>query len=160
MIATHADSVVAEAINKGFHGFDYQLAYDAAYKDAMTPPEGDTTRDWHDRQPGVPYEARPGLTYYKQLGYVPVDKTAEAASETLEDAYDDFAVAQVAKALGRDKDFRLLSVARATTVISTTRRAGSCRDETPTAPGRARTMAGPRAISGSTRIPCSTILRG
>jgi len=107
MIATHADSVVAEAINKGFHGFDYQLAYDAAYKDAMTPPEGDTTRDWHDRQPGVPYEARPGLTYYKQLGYVPVDKTAEAASETLEDAYDDFAVAQVAKALGRDKDFRL-----------------------------------------------------
>ena len=109
MIATHADSVVAEAINKGFHGFDYQLAYDAAYKDAMTPPEGDTTRDWHDRQPGVPYEARPGLTYYKQLGYVPVDKTAEAASETLEDAYDDFAVAQVAKALGRDKDFRLFT---------------------------------------------------
>src|SRR6267378_3256758 len=106
MIATHADSVVAEAINKGFHGFDYHLAYDAVYKDAMTPPEGDTTRDWHDRQPGVPYEARPGLTYYKQLGYVPVDKTAEAASETLEDAYDDFAVAQVAKALGRDKDFR------------------------------------------------------
>src|SRR5437868_13428238 len=107
MIATHADAVVAEAINKGFHGFDYRLAYEAAYKDAMTPPEGDTTRDWHDRQPGVPYEARPGLTYYKQLGYVPVDKTAEAASETLEDAYDDFAVAQVAKALGRDKDFRL-----------------------------------------------------
>src|SRR5256885_3885072 len=107
MIATHADSVVAEAINKGFHGFDYQLAYDAAYKDAMRPPEGDTTRDWHDRQPGVPYEARPGLKYYKQLGYVPVDKTAEAAAETLEDAYDDFAVAQVAKALGRDEDFRL-----------------------------------------------------
>ena len=109
MIATHADSVVAEAINKGFHGFDYRLAYDAVYKDAMTPPEGDTTRDWHDRQPEVPYEARPGLTYYKQLGYVPVDKTAEAASETLEDAYDDFAVAQVAKAVGRDKDFRFFS---------------------------------------------------
>jgi predicted alpha-1,2-mannosidase len=106
MIATHADSVVAEAINKGFHGFDYRLAYDAVYKDAMTPPEGDTTRDWHNGEPGVPYEARPGLTYYKQLGYVPVDKTAEAASETLEDAYDDFAVAQVAKAVGRDEDFR------------------------------------------------------
>jgi predicted alpha-1,2-mannosidase len=106
MIATHADAVVAEAINKGFHGFDYRLAYEAVFKDAMTPPEGDTTRDWHDRQEGVPYEARPGLTYYKLLGYVPVDKTAEAASETLEDAYDDFAVAQVAKALGRDADFR------------------------------------------------------
>lgn len=107
MIATHADSVVAEAINKGFHGFDYQLAYSAVYKDAMAPPEGDTTRDWHDRQPGIPYEARPGLTYYKQLGYVPVDKTAESASETLEDAFDDYAVAEVAKALGRKSDYRL-----------------------------------------------------
>ena len=42
MIATHADAVVAEAINKGFHGFDYHLAYKAVYKDAMTPPAGDT----------------------------------------------------------------------------------------------------------------------
>ena len=106
MIATHADAVVAEAINKGFHGFDYHLAYKAVYKDAMTPPEGDTTRDWHDRQAHVPYEARAGLTYYKQIGYVPVDKTAEAASGTLEDAYDDFAVAQVAKAVGKDADYR------------------------------------------------------
>jgi predicted alpha-1,2-mannosidase len=106
MIATHADAVVAEAINKGFHGFDYHLAYQAVYKDAMTPPTGDTTRDWHDRQAHVPYEARAGLTYYRKLGYVPVDKTAEAASSTLEDAYDDFAVAQVAKAVGKEADYR------------------------------------------------------
>src|SRR5437016_1934898 len=106
MIATHADSVVAEAINKGFRGFDYRLADEAVHKDATTPPDGDTTREWDDREPDVPYEARPGLTYYKQLGYVPVDMTAEAASETLEDAYDDFAVAQVAKAVGKDADFR------------------------------------------------------
>lgn len=107
MIATHADSVVAEAISKGFHGFDYRLAYQAVYKDAMTPPEADTTRDWHDRQARVPYEARAGLTYYKQLGYVPVDRTAEAASSTLEDAYDDFAVAQIARAVGKEADYRL-----------------------------------------------------
>src|SRR5579863_6835793 len=106
MIATHADAVVAEAMSKGFHGFDYGLAWQAVYKDAMTPPDGDTTRDWHDREPGVPYEARPGLTYYKKLGYVPLDKTAESASETLEDAFDDFAVAQVAKIVGRDADYR------------------------------------------------------
>jgi predicted alpha-1,2-mannosidase len=37
---------------------------------------------------------------------VPADKTAEAASETLEDAYDDFAVATVARAVGNDKDYR------------------------------------------------------
>ncbi len=106
MIATHADSILAEAINKGFHGFDYHLAYRAVYKDAMTPPAGDTTRDWHDRQAHLPYEARAGLTWYKQIGYVPVDKIAEAASSTLEDAYDDFAVAQIAKAIGRDADYR------------------------------------------------------
>ena len=105
MIATHADAVVAEAINKGFHGFDYNLAYEAAYKDAMTPPDGDTNRKWLDREPHTPYEARAGLTYSRQLGYVPADKTAEAASSTLEDAYDDYAVAQIAKAVGKEGDY-------------------------------------------------------
>ena len=104
MVGTPADSIVAEAIVKGFHGFDYQLAYQALYKDAMTPPDGDTTRRWSDREPHTPYEARAGLTYSKKLGYIPVDKTAEAASSTLEEGYDDFAVAQVAKAVGKPKD--------------------------------------------------------
>ena len=44
----------------------------------MTPPDGDTTRRWLDREPHTPYEARAGLTYYKQLGYIPTDKTDEA----------------------------------------------------------------------------------
>src|SRR5207248_3248443 len=52
-----------------------------------------------------PYEARAGLSYAKTLGYVPADKTAEAASSTLEDAYDDYAVAQIAKALGKQSDY-------------------------------------------------------
>ena len=63
MIGTHADSLVAEAISKGFKGFDYGLAYAAVYKDAMTPPDGDNTRRWFDREPYTPYEARAGLTY-------------------------------------------------------------------------------------------------
>jgi len=105
MIGTHADSLVAEAIAKGFTGFDHKTAWDAVYKDAMTPPDGDTTRRWLDREPHTPYEARAGLTYYKQLGYVPTDKTDEAASRTIEDSYDDWCVAQVAKALGRQKDY-------------------------------------------------------
>jgi len=78
----------------------------ALYKDAMTPPDGDTTRRWLDREEGTPYEARAGLTYYKQLGFIPTDKTDEAASRTLEDSYDDWCVAQIAKALGRDQDYR------------------------------------------------------
>ena len=106
MIATHADSMVAEAINKGFRGFDLNLAYKAAYKDAMTPPDGDTTRKWYDREPHTPYEARAGLTYAKTLGYVPNDKTAESASSSLEDDYDDYAVAQIAKAAGKETDYK------------------------------------------------------
>ena len=106
MISTHADSMVAEALSKDMSGFDRKLAWEAVYKDAMTPPDGDTTRRWYDREPNVPYEARAGLTYSKQLGYVPADKTAESASRTLEDAYEDFAVATVAKSLGREDDYR------------------------------------------------------
>ncbi|WP_446743329.1 GH92 family glycosyl hydrolase [Silvibacterium acidisoli] len=106
MIATHADSLVAEAFRKGFHGFDQQLAWQAVYKDAMTPPDGDTTRRWLDREEHTPYEARAGLTYYKQLGYIPTDRTDEASSRTLEDSYDDWCVAQIAKALGRTEDYQ------------------------------------------------------
>jgi predicted alpha-1,2-mannosidase len=105
MIGTHADSLVSEAIRKGFHGFDRQLAWQAVYKDAMTPPDGDTTRRWLDREEHTPYEARGGLTYYKQLGYIPTDMADEAASRTLEDSYDDWCVAKMAKALGREKDY-------------------------------------------------------
>jgi predicted alpha-1,2-mannosidase len=105
MIATHADSLVAEAIRKGFHGFDREVAWQAVYKDAMTPPDGDRTRRWLDREEHTPYEARAGITYYKQLGYIPTDKIDEAASRTLEDSYDDWCVAQIAKALGRINDY-------------------------------------------------------
>lgn len=106
MIATHADSLVAEAVNKGFKGFDLKLAYAAVAKDATTPPDGDTTRRWYDREPDEPYEARAGLTYSLKLGYIPADKVAESTSSTLEDSYDDYAVAQVAKAAGDIEGYR------------------------------------------------------
>ncbi|WP_426662034.1 GH92 family glycosyl hydrolase [Rhodanobacter aciditrophus] len=105
MIGTHADSLVAEAIAKGFKGFDRQRAYAAVRKDATVPPDGDTTRRWFDREPHTPYEARAGLTYALKLGYIPADKVAESASSTLEEAYDDYAVAQVAKATGHAQDY-------------------------------------------------------
>jgi predicted alpha-1,2-mannosidase len=105
MIGTHADSLVAEALRKNFPGIDRNLAWTAVYKDAMTPPDDDTKHHWFDREPHTPYEARGGLTYSKVLGFVPNDKTAESASRTLEDAYDDWCVAQVAKALGKTKDY-------------------------------------------------------
>ncbi len=108
MIGTHADSVLAEAIAKGFRGFDQKLAYDAVHKDAMVPPDGDTKRRWLDREEHTPYEARGGLTYLQKLGYIPDDKTAESASRTLEDAYDDWCAAQVARAAGKEDEYRFL----------------------------------------------------
>ncbi len=101
MIGTHADSLVAEAVRKGFHGFDRETAWQAVLKDATVPPDGDTRRRWKDREEQTPYEARAGLTYYLKLGYVPTDKTDEAASNTIEGSYDDWCVAQIAKALGK-----------------------------------------------------------
>lgn len=105
MIGTHADSLIAEAVNKGFHGFDWNLAYAAVHKDATVPPDRDTELRYSDRQPHTPFEARAGLTYEKQIGYVPADRTAEAGSRTLEYCYDDYAVAQLAKAVGNNADY-------------------------------------------------------
>ncbi len=109
MISTPADSIVAEAINKGFNGFDYDLAYQAVYQDAMTPPNNDVSNTWPDRSQGQPYSAREGLTFYKLLGYCANDKTARSASCTLEGAYDDWCVAQVAKAAGNTNDYRFFN---------------------------------------------------
>lgn len=100
MIGTHADAVLADAVVKGVKGFDLKEAYKACMKDAMTPPDGDSVKYWGDRVPWTSYEARQGLTWYMKLGYVPVDKTAESVSSSLEYTYDDFCVAQVAKATG------------------------------------------------------------
>lgn len=108
MIGTHADAVVADAIVKGVKGIDLERAFAAVWKDAMTPPTGDSIRRWEDRAPWTAYEARGGLTWYKQLGYVPIDKTNESVSRTLEFAYDDFCVAQVALAAGKTEEAKLL----------------------------------------------------
>lgn len=106
MIGTPADAIIADAYIKGFRDFDIKNAYAAIYKDAMTPPDSDLYKRWEDRAGWSSYEARGGLTYYKSLGYVPADKTNEAVSRTLEFAYEDFCVAQVAKELNNDKDYK------------------------------------------------------
>jgi predicted alpha-1,2-mannosidase len=108
MISTHGDSVIADAYVKGIRGFDLTKAYEATYKNAMTPPEGDAGNKWIDRAPWTAYEARGGLTWYKSLGFVPQDKTDESVSRTLEFAYDDYCVAQLAKAVGKLDDYELL----------------------------------------------------
>lgn len=105
MIGTHADAVVADAFVKGFKDYDLNKAYSAVYKNAMTPPDNDANMRWADREVTKLYEGRGGLTWYKEKGYVPADKTAESVSRTLEFAYDDFCVAQIAKGLGKTEDY-------------------------------------------------------
>jgi predicted alpha-1,2-mannosidase len=108
MISTHADAVVADAYVKGFRGYSTKLAYEAMHKDAFTAPDGDTQKKWGDRDLWTSFEARGGLTNYHKLGYVPVDKTRESVSRTIEYGIDDYCVAQVAKALGKDDDYKQL----------------------------------------------------
>ena len=108
MVGTHADAVIADAYIKGFRDYDIDLAYEAIRKDAMHPPYRDTEKRWGDRDEGRLYEARGGLTYYHSLGYVPSDKTREAVTRTIEFGIDDYAIAQMAKDLGKTNDYERL----------------------------------------------------
>ena len=93
MVGTHADAVFADAIVKGVPGFDRELAYEAIRKHAFEVVEDDT---------GF---GRLGLRDYMELGYAPDDRVHHAsASRTLDYAYDDFCIAQVAEVLGREED--------------------------------------------------------
>lgn len=106
MIGTHADAIIADAYINGFRDYDINLAYEAIHKDATVPPSGDTLKTWYDREPWTAYEARAGLTYYQSIGYVPVDKTAESVSRTIEFGIDDYCVAQMAKGTGKTGDYQ------------------------------------------------------
>jgi predicted alpha-1,2-mannosidase len=86
MIGYHAVPVIVDGFLKGVKGFDVQHAYDAVKTTAMNPD----------------YD---GLAAYRKLGWVPFDQENESLSKTLEYAYDDWCVAQMAKALGKQDDF-------------------------------------------------------
>lgn len=94
MMGTHADSVIADAYIKGVQDFDVEKAYETMRKNAMLPAAG-------------VYKAREGLADYKELGYVPVAKWSESVARTLEFAYDDYCVAQMAQSLGKETDYKL-----------------------------------------------------
>src|SRR5690606_15641658 len=105
MVGTHADAVIADAYVKGFRDYDIDLAYEAVRKDAFQPPNRDTEKNWGDRDEGVLYEARGGLTYYHSLGYVAADRTRECGTRTIEFGIDDYSIAQMANELGKTEDY-------------------------------------------------------
>jgi predicted alpha-1,2-mannosidase len=108
MISTHADAVIADAYVKGVRGYDVKLAYEALLKDAMVPPDNDTSLAYGDRDLWTGYEARAGLTAFNSIGYVPFGKTAESVSRTTEYSSDNYSVAQMAKGLGKTADYNQL----------------------------------------------------
>jgi len=89
MIGNNSASVVADAYIKGLRGYAIEKLWEALKHGANN--EG-------------PMEAvgRSGVKYYNELGYVPFDvNVRENAAKTLEYAYDDFAIYQLGKALGK-----------------------------------------------------------
>ncbi|KZT23257.1 glycoside hydrolase family 92 protein [Neolentinus lepideus HHB14362 ss-1] len=105
MVGTHADSLVAEAVLKGFTGFDIETAWEAIYKDSTVPPDNDWDISYFDREENVGYEVRAGLSsVYATKGWVASDIHSEAGSRTLDYAYDDYAVSVLASLLNKTSD--------------------------------------------------------
>lgn len=88
---SNANVLVADAYVKGLTGIDYPTAFKAMQKDANVAPEN------------ARKEGRGGLDTYNRLGYV-AQPTERAGSRTVEYAYDDFAIAEVACGLGHDDE--------------------------------------------------------
>jgi predicted alpha-1,2-mannosidase len=82
MTGYHAVAVIADAVIKGNTPFDANKALDACVRTA------------HHRS----YD---GIGLYEDMGYIPVDKNGTGTSTTLEYAYDDWAIAQMAKKLNK-----------------------------------------------------------
>ncbi len=87
MIGYHSVPVIADAYLKGIRNFDVKKAFEAMKSSAT-------------------YKPYKGLGYYMQYGYVPMDKEFEGASKTLEYAFDDWCIAQMAKSLGKEDDYK------------------------------------------------------
>ncbi|KAF7629438.1 hypothetical protein AFLA_013154 [Aspergillus flavus NRRL3357] len=98
---SNADVLIADAFLKNVSDVDWDTAYEAIVKDAEVEPA-----NW-----GV--EGRGGLRSWKGLGYIPTDDYdpdgsglhTRSISRTVEYAYNDFCIAEVAKRMGHDSDY-------------------------------------------------------
>lgn len=86
MIGYHSVSVMADAMAKGIQGFDYEKAFEAAKHSAMLD--------------------HLGLEAYKKNGFISIDDEHESVSKTLEYAYDDWCIAQMAQITGHKDDYQ------------------------------------------------------
>ncbi|RUT69224.1 glycoside hydrolase family 92 protein [Flavobacterium cupreum] len=86
MTGYHSIPVIVDAYLKGIKGFDAEKAYEAMKATMMQDERG--------------------LNLYKKYGYIPYNLLDESVTITLEYAYDDWCVAQMAKALGKNDDYQ------------------------------------------------------
>ena len=84
MIGYHAVPVIADAWLKGIRSFDGDKALEAMKHSAE--------------------QDHFGLKHYRSMGYIPADQEGESVSKTLEYAYDDWCIARMAEALGKQED--------------------------------------------------------
>lgn len=107
MIGDHCIAMIGDAIIKDAPGFDYEEAYTLMRKNAFEAnPDSGSYRDGKGRR---------AMESYLKYNYVPLeDQVMEAfhrreqVSRTLEYAYDDFVLSQVAKKLGKTDDYKAL----------------------------------------------------
>lgn len=85
MIGYHSVSVMADAMAKGLTGFDYEKAFEAAKHSAMLD--------------------HLGLAAYKSQGFISMDDEHESVSKTVEYAYDDWCIAQMAMILNKKDEY-------------------------------------------------------
>ncbi|MDV7137704.1 GH92 family glycosyl hydrolase [Maribacter sp. TH_r10] len=95
MMGTHADAVIADAYVKGIRGFDTDVAFESMLKNA-------------NEKGNRGFSGRVGIDHFNEIGYVPADVFGfygEPVARTLEFSYDDYCIAQMAKALGKDDKY-------------------------------------------------------
>lgn len=107
MIGDHCIAALGDACVKGIRNFDVQKAYEGMRRNAFESP---ATHEEYVNGMG-----RRALQSYLQYGYIPLEDSVpdafhvrEQVSRTLEYAYDDFVLAQVAKHLGKTEDYETL----------------------------------------------------
>ncbi len=107
MIGDHCSAILADAYVKGIRGFDAAKAYEGMLKNAMQSP-----LSYDEYKNGM---GRRALQSYLKYGYIPLEDsvpdafhTHEQVSRTLEYAFDDYALSQMARHMGDADNYRLL----------------------------------------------------
>ena len=108
MIGDPSAPIFAAAYNKGIRNYDAEIAYEGLRKNAL--PGGIRDHAGYERGTNA---CGGGMKYYVEQGYVPEDGDGtgmhkDGASMTLEYAYQDWSLAQMAKALGKEADYQWL----------------------------------------------------